>query len=89
MRQAMDHTQWCAGSFRVIYADLPWRFETCSNKGKGRSAEQHYSCMPIDAIKALPVNKLAAKDSVLMMRVTDTHLEVGFDAIRSWGFAYQ
>jgi hypothetical protein len=28
-----------AGHYRVICADPPWRFATCSDKGKGRSAE--------------------------------------------------
>jgi hypothetical protein len=44
------------GSFRVIYADPPRSFKTGSDKGKGRSAEKHYPSMPLDDIKAMPVD---------------------------------
>jgi hypothetical protein len=42
--------------------DPPWRFETYSEKGKGKSAEQRYPCMPIEQICALPVADLAHPD---------------------------
>ena len=32
------------GHCAVILADPPWTFATYGEKGKGRSAEQHYSC---------------------------------------------
>ena len=41
-----------AGTYRVIYADPPWRFATYSDKGKGCSAEAHYDCLTLDQIKA-------------------------------------
>ena len=36
--------------YNIIYADPPWTFKTYSDKGKGRSAENHYPCMNIDDI---------------------------------------
>lgn len=36
-----------AGRYRVIYADSPCRLATCSDKGKGRSADAHYDCLTI------------------------------------------
>ena len=33
--------------YNIIYADPPWTFKTWSNKGKGKSAEQHYDCMTV------------------------------------------
>jgi N6-adenosine-specific RNA methylase IME4 len=45
--------------YNVIYADPPWSYRVWSNKGKGRSAESHYSTMSIEDIKKLPIGKLA------------------------------
>ena len=47
--------------YKVIYADPPWAYKVWSKKGAGRSAESHYPTMDIAAIKALPVEELAAK----------------------------
>ncbi len=58
-----------------------------SNKGAGRSPK--YRVMSLADIKSLPVADLAAKDCVLFMWVTDTHLEMAMDVIRSWGFRYK
>ncbi len=77
--------------FKVIYADPPWTFKTYSKKGLGRSAEAHYDCMDLEAIKALgpQVKDWADKDSVLLMWVTDPFLQKGFEVIESWGFKYK
>jgi N6-adenosine-specific RNA methylase IME4 len=75
--------------FKVIYADPPWRFETYSDKGKGKSAERHYSCMSIDDIKRLPVRELAAEDAVLFMWVTWPHLLNASAVMAAWGFTYR
>lgn len=76
------------GCYRVIAADPAWTFVTRSAKGKGRSPEQHYSCMSIAEIKALPVADIAAPDSVLFLWVTDPHLQIGLDVMEAWGFRY-
>ncbi len=75
--------------YRVIYADPPWTFATYSRKGKGRSAEAYYDCMSLDDIKALPVARWAADDSVLLLWTTDPLLPTAFEVIRAWGFAYK
>ncbi len=75
--------------YRVIYADPPWTYETYSDKGKGRSPEQHYECMALDDIKAMPVAEIAAKDCVLFMWVIDTHLPMALDVIKAWGFTHK
>lgn len=75
--------------YRVIYADPPWTYETYSDKGKGRSPEQHYECMTLDEIKALPIQEIAAKDCVLFMWVIDTHLPMALDVMAAWGFTYK
>lgn len=78
-----------AGSYRVIYADPPWRFATWSDRGKGRSAEAHYDCMSLGEIKALPVASWAAADAVLLLWATDPMLPQALEVAAAWGFAYK
>jgi N6-adenosine-specific RNA methylase IME4 len=75
--------------YNAIYADPPWTFTTRSDKGKDRSPEQHYDCMTLDEIKALPVAELATKDCVLFMWIIDTHAEMAFEVLKAWGFTYK
>ena len=78
-----------AGAYRVVYADPPWRFDTFSDRGKGRSAEAHYDCLSLAEIKALPVAEWAARDSVLLMWATDPLLPRALEVIQAWGFTYK
>lgn len=75
--------------FGVVYADPPWRYETWSAKGTGRSAEQHYATMSPEDIAALPVAELAAKDCVLFLWATWPTLPQGLALIEAWGFTYK
>lgn len=75
--------------YGAILVDPPWQFLTRSDKGKGRSPENHYECMTLDDIKALPVADLAAKDCALFMWVIDTHWAMALDVMESWGFAHK
>lgn len=74
-------------SYRVIYADPPWAFETYSAKGAGRSAR--YDTMSLEDIYNMRVADLAAPDCLLAMWVTDPFLEYGFRVLDSWGFEYK
>lgn len=73
--------------YGAILADPPWRFETYSDQGKGRSAERHYDCMDFTDILAMAVP--AAKDCVLFLWTTDPYLEKAMGVIRAWGFKYK
>jgi len=75
--------------YNIIYADPPWQFLTYSKKGQGRSAENHYPTMCIEDIKALPVEKLAARDCVLFMWITFPCLQEAWSVIEAWGFSYK
>lgn len=75
--------------YRVILADVPWKFVARSDKGLGKSADRHYRTMTMDEIKALPVRDLAAKDCVLFFWVIDSHVELAHEIIRAWGFKYK
>jgi N6-adenosine-specific RNA methylase IME4 len=75
--------------YGAIYADVPWTFLTRSDKGRGRSPDQHYDVMTLEEIKALPVAELAAPDCALFFWVIDTHLAMALDVISAWGFEFK
>lgn len=75
--------------YRAILADAPWTFETRADTGKDRSPEQHYDCMTLEELKALPVRDIAAKDCVLFFWVIDTHIRMALDVLDAWGFTYK
>jgi N6-adenosine-specific RNA methylase IME4 len=78
------------GSYGVIYADPPWKFEVYSeDTGQGRTAEAHYSTMPVEDIAAIPVASFAADDCVLFMWTTAPTLGEAFKLLDAWGFAYK
>jgi N6-adenosine-specific RNA methylase IME4 len=77
------------GHFGAILVDAPWRFATWSDKGDGRSAEQHYATMTIDELRALDVGSLAARDCVLLTWATWPLLRQALELIEIWGFAYK
>lgn len=75
-------------TFPVILADPAWSFKTYSKKGEGKSPSQHYKTMSIEDICALPVEKVAAKDSVLFLWVYQPLLPEAFKVMEAWGFRY-
>jgi N6-adenosine-specific RNA methylase IME4 len=76
--------------FPLIYADPPWPWETFGPLGRIRScADHHYSLGTIDEIKALPVTRLAADDTVLLMWGTWPRLPDVLAVVQAWGFAYK
>lgn len=77
-----------ARHFATIMADPPWPFQVRSEKGEGRSASRHYGIMSIDAIKAMPVRRLAANDCWLFLWVPSPLLQRSFEVMEAWGFHY-
>ena len=55
--------------YGVIYADPPWHFKVRSDKGKGRSPENHYPLMSLDDICKMNVRDISLPDSVLLLWV--------------------
>lgn len=76
------------GGWPVIYADPPWNFKVFSEKGEGRSANQHYSVMGLSDICAMPVSELAAKDAHLFLWTTAPHFVESLKVVEAWGFQY-
>ena len=82
--------------YGAILADPPWRFRTwnkaeavVTRTGTAVSAAVHYTTMPIEEIKALPVHELAAPDCVLFLWVTWPQIVEGLDVARAWGFEFK
>jgi N6-adenosine-specific RNA methylase IME4 len=78
-----------AGGFQTVLADPPWRF---SNR-TGKVAPEHrrldrYSTMSLDAIKALPVATVTARNAHLYLWVPNALLTDGLDVLHAWGFRY-
>lgn len=75
-------------SFDLIVCDPPWSFALRSDKGEAKSAQAQYDCMPLDAIKALPVAHLARQDALLWLWATHPMLPQALDVMAAWGFAF-
>lgn len=87
----MDLSMLSDGQFPVIYADPATNFKTRSGKGMGRSAEKHYATMKWPQLKALgvEVQRVAHKNTVLLIWTTWPQLGNTMDLIKDWGFVYK
>lgn len=74
--------------YGAIYLDAPWSFKVRSDKGKGRSAENHYRTMSLEQLCALPVPQLMAKDCAVFMWATWPNLMDSFVLASCWGLHY-
>lgn len=72
----------------AVLADPAWSFAVRSPKGEGRSASQHYTCMTLEAIAALPVVEWAAPDAWLFLWTTTPMLPQALQVMSAWGFTY-
>ena len=73
--------------YNVVYIDPPWRFETYSDAGKEKSAENHYPTMTLDDIRQLKIP--AAKDCAMFLWTTTPHLSNAIEILQGWGFDYR
>lgn len=75
--------------YDVILADVPWKFETYSEKGKDRSPEKYYNVLSISEICDLPIRDLAADNCALFFWGTWPFLFRCEEIINAWGFTYK
>ena len=75
--------------YNIIYADPAWSFKTYSDKGKGKSPDNHYSVMSLEDIKDLPLQDIADDNCILFIWVTFPLLKESFEVIDAWGFTYK
>lgn len=73
--------------YGVIYADPPWKYETFSENGMDRSADNHYPTMSMFDMLTLDVP--AADDCVMFMWATVPMLPEALDLLDTWGFEYK
>lgn len=78
-----------AGGFELLMADPPWLYANWSAKGEHKNATAQYDCTPLDWIKDLPVQALAAENSVLWLWATNPLLREAFDVMAAWGFTFK
>lgn len=77
------------GGFQTVLADPPWRFQNRT----GKVAPEHrrldrYSTMDMDAICALDVASVSAKNAHLYLWVPNALLPDGLKVMEAWGFRY-
>lgn len=79
------------GPFACILADPPWSFLTYGKKRTTphRGAEEHYSVMTAEDLRALPVEGVASKDCALFLWVVDSHLDEAIELGKAWGFEFK
>lgn len=77
-----------AGPFGVVLADPPWRFETRTAAGQGKSPERHYRTAPAADLARLPVARIAARDCALFLWCTWPTIFQAERLIEAWGFTY-
>ena len=76
--------------FGVIYADFPWDYETFFDKGKDRSAAQHYDTLGIAEIDAITplLWGLAAPNCAFFSWATWAHYPLALKVDAACGFQY-
>ena len=74
--------------FDMLMIDPPWAFALRSDKGEAKSPQAQYACMPLDAIKALPVAQLARGDAFLWLWATNPMLPQALEVMAAWGFTF-
>lgn len=70
--------------FSTILADPAWGFKNYSAKGEAKNPNQHYPCMTVDEICALPVGLLAADDCALFLWTTGPFLMAAEKVAQAW-----
>jgi N6-adenosine-specific RNA methylase IME4 len=69
--------------YKIILSDPPWMTRSWSGDNK---AQKHYKCSVVDDIAAIPVESIAAKDSLLFLWAIYPNLKDAFTLAEAWGF---
>lgn len=76
------------GTFPVIYADPPWRYDNVPETEE-RFIEEQYPTMSLLDICQLPVGDIATDDAWLFLWATSPLLPEAMRVMDSWGFKYK
>jgi N6-adenosine-specific RNA methylase IME4 len=74
--------------YEVIYADPPWTYND-KMKGHSFSIDHEYQQQDLKWIKSLPVDAIAAKNSVLFLWAVSPQTPEAFEVMRAWGFTFK
>src|SRR5208283_1836465 len=74
--------------YEVLVVDPPWEYRLRHDQGDRRNAIL-YPTMPTEEIKAIPIQQLSAKDSILWLWSTNSHLPDALQIAKEWGFEYK
>ena len=74
--------------YDIIYADPPWAYHDTLG-GNAKMGAMPYPTMTQEELCAMPIYKIAKKDSVLFMWATMPKLQEALDTIKAWGFKYK
>jgi N6-adenosine-specific RNA methylase IME4 len=72
----------------AIMADPPLPFKAWSRKGEGRSPQQHYACLVVEQLSAIPMASVAAPDCFLFLWVPLCNVFVVEPLMNAWGFRF-
>lgn len=76
-----------SGTYGVIYADPPWRYE--HSETKSRDIETQYPTMALDEICGLDIESMSAEDCVLYLWTTSPKVAESLQVVDAWGFNYR
>ncbi len=77
------------GGFEMLWVDCPWQYEMRSEAGYEKSPQAHYNTMSIEALKAMPVEILAAPDCLMWFWAVGPMLPQALEVIAAWGFTFK
>lgn len=82
--------------YAVIVADPPWQHDegfpinAYRRVGDSRSRKSlAYSSMPVEEIRAMPVESIAAVDAHLYLWTTNRFLREAFGVVDAWGKGFE
>ncbi len=77
--------------YQIIYADPPWQYndKLGTDIAKMGGYDKYYKGMPLDSICSLPINNIAADNSILFLWATMPLLPSAFKVIEAWGFTHK
>lgn len=75
-----------AGTFNIIYADPPWRYEHPISES--RKIEKQYPTLELEQIKEMPLPE-TEENAILFLWATAPKLEEALEVMNAWGFKYR
>ena len=80
--------------YSILYADPPWDYNgktqhTDGEFKEGMSAKDHYPTMKLEALKALPIQRITEPNALLFLWTSSPHLPQAIALMEAWGFQYK